>query len=241
MSLFGSMLRDFEDDPIFNVHQEQFRRVERMMDDFMTPFEGLFGGGGGFGFPQLMAPPDNSHVRRRDPYPLSLMPYGGGFGRSMFPDIGSMFAGMDRMAQDPNCHMYSSSSVVSYSMGEDGQPKVYQASSSTRTAPGGVKETRKTMSDSTTGEHKMAIGHHLGERAHIVEKSQNRLTGQQDESEEFINIEDTEATDFNEEWCRRTSHGMGVQQPRITSSSPSPPPPPLAITAGPRYATSTEV
>lgn len=49
------------------------------------------------------------------------------------------------MVNDPNCHSYSSSSVVSYSMGEDGSPKVYQASSSTRTAPGGVSAISKMI------------------------------------------------------------------------------------------------
>lgn len=228
MSLFGSMLRDF-DDPFFNGQREHMRRMERMMDDFMMPFGNLLGGG--FGFPQLMAPPDDRHGRRgrdRD----RIVPYDGGFGRSLFPDIGTMFAGMEGMANDPNCHMYSSSSVVSYSVGEDGQPKVYQASSSTRTAPGGVKETRQTMSDSMSGVQRMAIGHHLGERAHIVEKTQNRMTGQQEEAEEFINLEDNEANTFNEEWCRKTSRGMRVPQIQEASPPRSYQSAPLAITAG---------
>ena len=66
------------------------------------------------------------------------------------------------MSSDPNTHMYSSSSVMSYSNTGDGAPKVYQASTSTRKAPGGVKETRRTVRDSEKGIEKMAIGHHLG-------------------------------------------------------------------------------
>lgn len=55
-----------------------------MMDNFMNPFEGFFGGG--FGFPRLMG----ASVGGRDRRDQQLFPYGG-FG---FPDIGSMFAGM---------------------------------------------------------------------------------------------------------------------------------------------------
>ena len=39
---------------------------------------------------------------------------------------------------DPNNHSYVQSSFYSYSNTGQGAPKVYQASSSTRTAPGGV-------------------------------------------------------------------------------------------------------
>jgi len=45
------------------------------------------------------------------------------------------------MQNDPNAAVYSSSSVMTYSNTGDGQPKVYQASSQIRQAPGGVKET----------------------------------------------------------------------------------------------------
>lgn len=54
-----------------------------------------------------------------------------------------------------------------------------------------VKETRQSESDTSTGLQKMSIGHHLGDRAHIIEKSQNKLTGQQDECEEFINLDES--------------------------------------------------
>ena len=43
------------------------------------------------------------------------------------------------MANNPNAHTFSSSTVMSYSSGGDGQqPQVYRASKSTRTGPGGV-------------------------------------------------------------------------------------------------------
>jgi len=59
-----------------------------------------------------------------------------------------------------------------------------------RTAPGGVKETKKTMCDSRSGVKKIAIGHHIGERAHVLEREQNLHSGDREERQEFINLEE---------------------------------------------------
>lgn len=42
------------------------------------------------------------------------------------------------MANDPNTYSYSSSSVMSYSNDGTGEPKYFQATKSTKRAPGGV-------------------------------------------------------------------------------------------------------
>ena len=42
------------------------------------------------------------------------------------------------MASNPNTYSYSSSSVMSYSNDGRGEPKVFQATKSTKRAPGGV-------------------------------------------------------------------------------------------------------
>lgn len=42
------------------------------------------------------------------------------------------------MASNPNTYSYSSSSVMSYSNDGLGEPKVFQATKSTKRAPGGV-------------------------------------------------------------------------------------------------------
>ena len=42
------------------------------------------------------------------------------------------------MANDPNTFSYSSSSVMSYSNDGRGEPKYFQATKSTKKAPGGV-------------------------------------------------------------------------------------------------------
>lgn len=80
--------------------------------------------------------------------------------------------------------------------GPDGRPQVYQESSSTRLAPGGVKETKKSSCDSRSGVKKIAIGHHIGERAHVLEREQNLLSGNQEERQEFINLEEGEFVDL---------------------------------------------
>lgn len=40
-------------------------------------------------------------------------------------------------------------------------------------------------------------GHHIHERAHVIEREQNVRSGDLEERQEFINIEEEEADDFN--------------------------------------------
>lgn len=67
---------------------------------------------------------------------------------------------------------------------------MYQASQSTRAAPGGIRETKKSVCDSRTGVKKLAIGRHIGDRGHVKEKEQNMFTGQLEQNDEFINLEE---------------------------------------------------
>jgi len=46
------------------------------------------------------------------------------------------------------------------------------------------------MSDSHSGVKKIAIGHHIGERAHVLEREQNLHSGDREERQEFINLEE---------------------------------------------------
>lgn len=48
------------------------------------------------------------------------------------------------------------------------------------------------MRDSESGFERMAIGHHIGDRAHIMERSRNRRTGDREERQDFINLEESE-------------------------------------------------
>jgi len=226
-------MREFNDDSFFSGPMENMRRMESMMDSMMSPFGGMFGGHRAIQSPNQPAGMGNS-----------LMPFG--FGGSLFPNVDDMFSSFNQMGQmgqigqmgnDPNNHSFVSHSVMTYTTDGTGRPQVYQASSSTRTAPGGVKETRRSVQDSRTGLQEMAIGHHLNERGHVVEKKKNRYTGEEEENHEFINLEDDEADQFNQEWQNKaqafTSRPMrpmlGYDSPRRTRS---PQPDLLAITDG---------
>ncbi|EHH16640.1 hypothetical protein EGK_11959 [Macaca mulatta] len=105
-----------------------------------------------------------------------------------------------QLSLDPNGHSFCSSSVMTYSKIGDEPPKVFQASTQTRRAPGGIKETRKAMRDSDSGLEKMAIGHHIHDRAHVIKKSKNRKTGDEEVNQEFINMNENDAHAFDEEW-----------------------------------------
>lgn len=144
----------------------------------------------------------------------ALMPFG-------FPNINNMnrllSGSLDSLGDGHHGHCYSSSTVVSMSSGPDGRPQVYKATSSTRTAPGGILETQKTVSDSMTGTKKMSIGHHIGERGHVVEREQNVQTGDQEERQDFINLDEDEADDFNREWVTKTRSRSEI--PRIAGSA----------------------
>uniref|UniRef100_A0A1B6HL29 Myeloid leukemia factor n=1 Tax=Homalodisca liturata TaxID=320908 RepID=A0A1B6HL29_9HEMI len=190
MSLFGSLLGDLDDDPFIGNHMRQMNRMMSSMNSmFSQPFGGLLGPGVGS---ELM--PFGGHSMGG-----GLMPFG-------FPNMNHMFQNMDHMSNNPNCHSYSSSTVMTMTNGPDGRPQVYQASSSVRQGPGGVKETKKAVSDSRSGVKKLAIGHHIGDRAHIVEREQNLRTGDQEERQDYINLDEEEADDFNREWKQKTRH-----------------------------------
>lgn len=108
----------------------------------------------------------------------------------LYNDLIQIILQHNGMATGGHCHSFTSSSVMTMASGPDGRPQVYQETMSTRTAPGGIKETKQTVSDSRTGTKKMAIGHHIGDRAHILEREHNVRNGEQEERQEFINLDE---------------------------------------------------
>jgi len=106
-----------------------------------------------------------------------------------------------------NAHCYSHSSVYSYSNDGQGAPKMFQAASEERRGPGGVRETKKAVKDSESGVQKMAVGHHLGDRGHVVERSQNLRSGERGEKQDFIGLTENDGAAFNEEWTHATRTG----------------------------------
>ncbi|XP_002734803.1 myeloid leukemia factor 1-like [Saccoglossus kowalevskii] len=191
----------FDDDPFFADFREQHRQINSMFDNFgfgsmlhRDPFMALTDGRTTTGLQQR---------HNRHPGGSAMAPFG--MFDDMFANMNNMMTSMhqnfDRgISTNPNAHTYSQSSVMTYSNVGDGAPKVYQASSSTRTAPGGIKETRNSVRDSQSGTERMAVGRHIGERGHIVEKSRNRRTREEEEHQEFLNLDEDEAPQFNNEW-----------------------------------------
>ena len=92
------------------------------------------------------------------------MPFGFGFDHDPFGGIDRMMVNMRttfdnmhrnmaRLQQEAESghhdgHSLVRQSVYSYSSTGNGAPRVYEAHSSTRTAPGGIRETRRAVRDS---------------------------------------------------------------------------------------------
>lgn len=85
-------------------------------------------------------------------------------------------------------------------------------------------ETKKTVQDSRTGVKKMAIGHHIYDRGHIVEREQNLHEGTEEERQDFINLEEEEADEFNREFMSKSGsnrHGAGPSIQCIETGPPA--------------------
>lgn len=104
---------------------------------------------------------------------------------------------------------YCSSSVTTYTTDERGRPQVYQRSNEVKHGPNGLRETTAAVRDSRTGHQELAIGHHLREKAHIKKKSKNAYTGEEEQTEDLVNLDESEADSFEQTW---------MQQARNTSS-----------------------
>lgn len=181
------------------------RHMNSMMNSlFSNPF-GMMGAMGGFDDfeNRALTHRHSMHNSLMSPFSMPIMP---NFNRLLSGSLDSMNTG----------NYSSSSTLISMTSGPDGRPQVYKATSSTRIAPGGIKETQKTVTDSITGTKKMSIGHHIGERAHIIEKEQNILTGDREEREDLINIDDDEKEEFDNEWVVKTRR---TEITRITSGT----------------------
>ncbi|XP_067627440.1 myeloid leukemia factor isoform X2 [Eurosta solidaginis] len=196
MSLFGSLMGDFDDDLFMGNHMnamnQQMRSMNRLMNSFMPDPFNMLAAPFDSGFQQ------NALVERGNPHGGN--PMGGLFGFPAMPNINRL---LSADIGSPNGASYCSSSVITMSPGPDGRPQIYQATTSTKTGPGGIRETRKTVEDSRRGMKKMAIGHHIGERGHIIEKEQDLRSGQLEERQEFINLDEEEAEDFDREFTNR--------------------------------------
>ncbi|XP_039865431.1 myeloid leukemia factor 1 isoform X2 [Simochromis diagramma] len=207
--MFNSSLREFDEDPFasdpFRAHREHMRQ---MMRSFSEPFGGAL-------MPSLMdgrnrghemiEHPSSSHPLRNEHRDLMRNPFG--VFDNMMASMRSRMEGMHRNLEsaDSNTHSFRSSSVMTYSKVGNEPPKVYQATASTRCAPGGIKETRQAIRDSESGLEKMKIGHHIQDRGHVVEKKYNKKTGEKEFNQDFQNMDESEAQSFDDEWQQEVS------------------------------------
>lgn len=190
-----------------------FHNMDRMMSEFRSSF----------GMPQMMIGGSRLPNRRSN----ELTPFGGNmFSGNMFGNMQTM---MSEMSNNPSAHSFSSSRVISYSSNGNGQPKYYEAASETTQGPNGVRQTRRCERNSQTGLNKLAIGHHIYDRGHVVERSVNRRTNEREEKHDYLNMDEDEKDSFHQEWrskARPTMHHAGAdrihhnrREPRALNSS----------------------
>ncbi|XP_010727928.1 myeloid leukemia factor 1 isoform X2 [Larimichthys crocea] len=224
--MFNSNFMDFDDDPFFSdpfrAHRDHMRHMMRSFSEpYGAPLMPSIMDGRSRG--RDMAQHPSSSLALRDEHrdmSRSLLPFGGidntdmmrnPFGMfdnmmaNMRNRMGEMHRNSENMSTDSNTHSFSSSSVMTYSKVGNEPPKVFQASSSTRRAPGGIKETRRALKDSESGLEKMAIGHHIQDRGHVVEKKFNKKTGEKEFNQDFQNMDESEASSFDDEWQQKVS------------------------------------
>ncbi|XP_056139923.1 myeloid leukemia factor 1 [Lampris incognitus] len=208
--MFNSLLREIEEDPFFSdpfqAHNEHFRQLMR---SFSEPFggqlmpsltDGRRRGLEGHPSSNLALRDERRDVDIRNPFSTfdNMM-------MSVRSRMEDMHRNFENLSTDSNTHSFSSSSVMTYSKVGNEPPKVFQASSQTRRAPGGIKETRRALKDSESGLEKMSIGHHIQDRGHIMEKKHNKKTGEREFNQDFQNLDESEAKSFDEEWQREVS------------------------------------
>jgi myeloid leukemia factor 1 len=186
-------------------------------------FDEFMGGGSGGGG----RPGNGPSQRQADPF--SMMLHGsGGFMNPMSMMMMDPFQSMQQammMAQngsnDPNGFSYCSSSVTTYTTDEHGRPQVYQRSNEVKQGPDGLKETKSSLRDSRTGQQALEIGHHLRDKAHIKKKSRNVYTGEEEQTEDLVNLEEHEAEAFEQNWMQQARNVSNFGQLGYDPSGPS--------------------
>ncbi|XP_072583362.1 myeloid leukemia factor 1 isoform X4 [Vulpes vulpes] len=222
--MFGLLSSSFEDDPFFSdsfiAHRESMRQ---MMRSFSEPFGRdllSISDGRRRAHNRMRHDDGESSLARTDVSPFQAMEQVMG---NMRNSVHELQRSLGHLSMDPNGHSFSSSSVMTYSKVGDEPPKVFQASTQTRRAPGGIKETRKALRDSDSGLEKMSVGHHLHDRAHVIKKSKNNKTGDEEVNQEFINMNECDAHAFDNEWqneilkYKPVGQWRNVENPRMRS------------------------
>uniref|UniRef100_A0A8R1XPC1 Myeloid leukemia factor n=1 Tax=Onchocerca volvulus TaxID=6282 RepID=A0A8R1XPC1_ONCVO len=173
------------------------RDMDRMMQGMMNPFGPMFSMFGDL-FGEL---PGTRPTHRND---MALMdPFGFNFFNGIMGQMENM---QTQMMNDPNSHVFSHSTMITYDGRNGGQPRIVEKSIR---KTGDVKETRHAI---RTGEDgvgdKLTIGHTIGDRTHVIEKKRDR-DGRIRERQSFVNLAQDEAEAFDREFASRARHNLG--------------------------------
>lgn len=200
-------------DPFGNPFDHMRRTMEQMEEFQNNMLNSMFGADpfGMFGNPRRQQQMiDNGH-RQRQRAPDMLSPFGG-FGGGLF---GGIMQHMDQFQNhamnDPHSAVFSQSTMISYD--GTGQPKVVQ--NSTRKV-GDVKETRRSVQNGP--EEHISVGHHVGDRAHVIEKKRDK-DGKVRQQQRFVNLDEDEAEQFNNEFKSRATRNISSMFNGGTSNS----------------------
>lgn len=176
--------------------------ADRMMRNMMQsmgmgmPFGGMLD--------DFFGPPSGPSQQRHPDPMTSMLPHGF---MSPMPMMMNPFQNIQQamsMANNGNGGFsYCSSSVTSYTTDEHGRPQVYQQSNEVKQGPSGLKETKSSIRDTRTGHQELAIGHHLHDKAHVKKKSKNVYTGEEEQVEDLVNLNEDEAESFEQNWMRQ--------------------------------------
>ncbi|KAI0236399.1 Myeloid leukemia factor 1 [Lamellibrachia satsuma] len=209
------MYKAFEEDPFFSSHTDHLQQIDGMFGH-MLPSGNQ---------PMAITGPDNKKKKRGEAGPLDI--FGGMFGGSMFGGFDDMMhqmqSSMSSGKDNPNSHFYSQSNVMTYKKDHDKEPEVFQASTAVRQAPGGVRETKKLLRDTTKHMEKRAIGRNIGRRGHAMIQTKNTATGQVEEDQDIEDMEEADLPTFHNEWQQKTTerfgcHGGGGHRPASIAS-----------------------
>uniref|UniRef100_A0A915PYW3 Myeloid leukemia factor n=1 Tax=Setaria digitata TaxID=48799 RepID=A0A915PYW3_9BILA len=166
-----------------NIHhqmRQQMRDMDQMMNSLMDPF-GMFNRHSMFAG-MLEDTPRTRPSHRDDMALMDPLGFGGGFFGGIMRQMEDMQA---QAMNDPNSHVFSHSTMISFDGRNGGQPRVVEKSIR---KTGDVKETRHAI---RTGEDgvgdKLTIGHTIGDRTHVIEKKRDR-DGRIRERQSFVNL-----------------------------------------------------
>uniref|UniRef100_A0A914EEG6 Myeloid leukemia factor n=1 Tax=Acrobeloides nanus TaxID=290746 RepID=A0A914EEG6_9BILA len=200
-------------DPFTNMRR-QMREMDHIMESMMEPFgmmDPFFTSRSRYGQNMIENGGQNRNRQVNHHNHIQndmMMPLGGGlFGGGLFGGVNRLMQQMEGLSQhamnDPNSHVYTQSTVISFD--GSGGPRVVQES---MRKAGDVKETRRSVQKGMDGEAEMEVGHHVGNRAHVIEKKRDK-DGRVRQQQRFVNLDEDEAEVFNQEFKTRAQRNLG--------------------------------